>query len=58
MKAETLKIFHFPYLHSIMPCGIILEGKLVSSKKVFHIQGGILRIIVATKGTTFCTELF
>jgi hypothetical protein len=49
MKTKTLKLVYIAYFHSITSRGIIFGRNSTDSKKVFHIQKRIIRVMADTK---------
>ena len=58
MSPETLRMFYFAYLHSIMSYGIIFWGNQLYSEKLFKIKKKTIRIITNSRSRDSCRELF
>ena len=58
MSTETLRMVYFTYVHSIMSYGIIFWGNQPYSQKIFKIQERVIRIIINSRMTDSCRELF
>ena len=58
MSPETLRMFCFAYIHSIMSYGIIFGGNQPYSDKIFKIQRRVIRIITNSRMRDSCRDLF
>jgi hypothetical protein len=55
---ETLRLFYFAHVHSIISYGIIFWGRSSHIHKVFILQKKIIRIITNTRPRDSCREVF
>jgi len=57
-NSNTLKTIYFVYFHTIMEYGIIFWGVSVESKRIFHQQKRIIRIMTGSTSRISCRTLF
>jgi hypothetical protein len=55
---KGLKMIYFAYFHSVMEYGIAFWGGAAESKRVFHQQKRIIRIMTGSNSRTSCKPLF
>jgi hypothetical protein len=58
VSLETLRVIYFAHAHSIMTYGIMFWGSSVCAHKVFTMQKEIIRIIMDSKPSDSCREIF
>jgi hypothetical protein len=58
VSLETLRLFYFDHVHSIMSYGIIFCGDSSHVHKVFILQKKIIRIITNTRPRDSCRQVF
>jgi hypothetical protein len=58
MSQETLRMFYFVFIYSIMSYGIIFWGNQPHSEKISKIQKRVMRIITNSRARDSCQELF
>ena len=58
VTANTLKVIHFSYFHSIMTYGLIYWGNSPDSIKIFRLQKKIIRIVMGCKVETRVENCF
>ena len=57
-NSNTLKKIYFAYFHTVMEYGIIFWGVSVESKRIFHQQKRIIRIMTGSTSRISCRTLF
>jgi len=58
VTANTLKVIHYSYFHSIMIYGLIFWGNSPDSVKIFRLQKKIIRIMMGCRSRDSCRKLF
>jgi hypothetical protein len=58
MSEETLKMFYYSYVHSIIRYGIILGGNLPFNNSIFKIQKRIIWTMTKSRSRDSCRHLF
>ena len=58
VAANTLKVIHYSYFHSIMTYGLIFWGNSSDSIKTFRLQKKIITIMMGCRSRDSCRKLF
>jgi hypothetical protein len=58
LSRDTLKMIYYAYFHAIMTYGLVFWGNSSHSGNIFKLQKRIIRIIMGTRPSDSCRELF
>jgi len=58
MSLDVMKMIYYPYVHSVMSCGIIFWGNSHLNGSIFKVQKRIIRIITNAGKRDSCHQLY